>query len=40
MVVGENQRFLAALITFKADMDVATGSPTINLTPEAKAIFK
>ena len=40
MVVGENQRYLAALITLKTDMDLATGTPTKNLTLEARAVFK
>ena len=35
MLVGEQQRFMSALITFKVDVDMATGIPTTNLTPEA-----
>lgn len=40
MMVGEQQRFMAALITFKVDVDNKTGSPSRNLTPEAVAFFK
>ena len=40
IVVGENERFIAALITFKVDIDQATGLPTSNLTPEATTYFK
>ncbi len=40
MVVGENQRFLAAIITIKSDVDMATGIPNKNLSVEAKNFFK
>jgi len=40
MMIGEQQRFMAALITFKVDVDPKSGVPSRNLTNEAKAIFK
>ena len=40
MMVGEMQRFMGALITFKADVDMKSGLPSKNLTPETKAFFK
>jgi long-chain-fatty-acid--CoA ligase ACSBG len=40
MCIGEGQRFMGAIITFKADIDPATGIPSKNLTPEAKQKFK
>lgn len=40
MLVGENQRFMGALITFKVDIDMKTGLPSANLTPEAVSYFK
>jgi long-chain-fatty-acid--CoA ligase ACSBG len=40
MVIGENQKYLAALITFKVDIDPIKGIPSKNLTPEAKNFFK
>lgn len=40
MVVGENQKFLAALITFKVDVDPVKGIPSKNLTNDAKLFFK
>ena len=40
MLVGEGQRFLAALITFKVDMDPKTGLPTRNLMLEARQFFQ
>ena len=39
MLLGENQRFLAALITFKVEVDTATGMPTKALANETKALF-
>ena len=39
MVVGENQRFLAALITFKVEIDPKSAQPTKNLTLESRAVF-
>mmetsp|Transcript_18020 Transcript_18020/g.30697 ORF Transcript_18020/g.30697 Transcript_18020/m.30697 type:complete len:373 (+) Transcript_18020:798-1916(+) len=40
MLVGENQRFMAALITFKVDIDMTTGLPSKNLTADAINFFK
>ena len=40
MMIGEQQRFMAALITFKADVDPKSGVPSRNLTPEAKTELK
>jgi long-chain-fatty-acid--CoA ligase ACSBG len=40
MVVDDDQRFLACLITLKVDVDVNTGNPTDNLLPEAFNYFK
>jgi long-chain-fatty-acid--CoA ligase ACSBG len=40
MLVGENQRFMAALITFKVDIDMKTGSPSTALMPETVKYFK
>ena len=40
MMVGEQQRFMAALISFKVDMDPKTGVPSRNLTSESKICFK
>ena len=41
MVIGENQRFMAALITFKVVVDLAKGGvPTTELDPMAIKYFK
>ena len=40
MLLGENQRFMAALITFKVDIDMTTGMPSNKLTNEAVKFFK
>lgn len=40
MMVGEGQRFMAMLITFKVDVNPTTGQPSQNLTPEVQAFFK
>ena len=40
MIVGEGQRFLGALITFKVDMDPKTGLPTRNLMLETRQFFQ
>ena len=40
MVVGENQRFMAALITLKVDIDLTTGVPSNNLTSEVVSFLK
>jgi long-chain-fatty-acid--CoA ligase ACSBG len=39
MIVGEQQRFMAALITLKVDVDPATGQPSKNLTPQCSQFF-
>ena len=40
MCIGENQRFIAALITLKVDFDTETMSPKNTLLPEAVSYFK
>lgn len=40
MLIGENQRFMSALITFKVDVDMTTGLPSKNLTKEATDFIK
>ena len=35
MIVGEQQRFMAAIITFKVEVDPNTGQPSNKLTAEA-----
>lgn len=40
MVVGEQQRFMGALITFKVGVDMKTGLPSNDLVEEAQAYFK
>jgi len=40
MLIGEQQRFMAALITFKVDIDPKSGNPSKNLTQEAANYFK
>lgn len=40
MMVGEMQRFMAALITFKVDVDMKTGLPSRNLMPGTIDFFK
>ena len=40
MMVGEGQRFMGAIITFKVDMDPKNGQATDNLFVEAKSYFK
>lgn len=40
MVIGENQKFLAAIITLKVDIDPAKGIVSRNLTNEARQFFK
>ena len=40
MVVGENERFLAAIVTIKSDVDMATGIPSRALSYESKSFFK
>jgi len=40
MIVGEGQRFMAALITFKVDIDMKTGLPGTDLSNEARNFFK
>ena len=40
MMIGEQQRFMAALVTFKVDVDPKSGVPSRNLTSEAKTVLK
>lgn len=40
MLVGEQQRFVAALITFKTEMDPKDGGPTNKLLGETMIYFK
>jgi len=40
MLVGEQQRFMAALITFKVGVDMKTNMPSNELLEEAQAYFK
>ena len=40
MVVGEQQRFMAALISFKVDIDPKSGLPSRTLLPETSRFFK
>ena len=40
MLIGENRRFMSALITFKAEMDMKTGLPSQTLLPETIAFIK
>jgi len=40
MVIGEQQRFLSALITLKAEVDPSTGTPSKQLTGEARNYLK
>jgi hypothetical protein len=40
MLIGENRRFMSALITLKAEMDMKTGLPSQDLLPETKDFLK
>ena len=40
MLIGENQRFMAALITFKVDIDMTTGLPSNKLMSDAVKFIK
>lgn len=40
MMVGEMQRFMACIVTFKVDIDPKTGQPSQNLMAEAVNFFK
>ncbi len=40
MLVGDNEKFISALLTFKVEMDPKTGLPTDNLTLESKVYLK
>lgn len=40
MMIGEQRRFMSAIITFKVDINMATGIPSRNLTNEAITFFK
>jgi long-chain-fatty-acid--CoA ligase ACSBG len=39
MVIGEQRKFLSAIITLKTEVDMATGLPSKNLTSESKNLF-
>ena len=39
-MIGENRRFMSALITFKAEMDMTTGLPSEKLLPETVDFVK
>lgn len=40
MMLGEMQRFMACLITFKVEIDSESGFPSKNLTLETRTFFK
>ena len=40
MLIGENRRFMAALVTLKAEMDMKTGLPSKQLLPETADFLK
>jgi len=40
VVVGEQRRFISAIITLKVDIDMKTGTPTQKLLPETVKYFK
>lgn len=40
MMLGEMQRFMACLITFKVEIDSESGFPSKNLTSETRTFFK
>ena len=40
MIVGEQQRFMSALITFKVELDMKTGIPGTELTKDAALFIK
>ncbi len=40
MIIGENQKFLCAFITFKVDIDATNGIPSQKLTNETIQSFK
>ena len=40
MMIGEQRRFMSAIITFKVDIDMKTGQPSKNLTNESINYFK
>jgi len=40
MLVGENRRFMSALITFKVEIDMKKGVPSNDLIEEAVRYFK
>lgn len=40
ILIGENQRFISALITFKVDINMTSGLPSQNLTPESMKYFE
>jgi long-chain-fatty-acid--CoA ligase ACSBG len=36
MIIGDDKKFLSAIMTFKVDIDMKNGQPTQDLTPEVK----
>jgi long-chain-fatty-acid--CoA ligase ACSBG len=40
MVIGDMQRFMSAIITFKVEIDLTNGQPSTQLDPEAIRFFK
>jgi long-chain-fatty-acid--CoA ligase ACSBG len=40
MLIGENRRFISALITFKVEIDMSTGLPSDSLTKESRDFLK
>ena len=40
MMIGENRRFMSAIVTLKAEMDMTTGLPSDKLLPETKDFLK
>lgn len=40
MIIGDDRKFLSALVTFKVEVDPSNQRPTVNLTPEAMNYFK
>ena len=40
MIVGEQRRFMSALITFKVEVDMKTGTPSTNLTADSIKFIK
>lgn len=40
MLIGEQRRFMSAIITLKVDVDMKTGQPSKNLLPDVQKYFK